>query len=293
MRPRIAAMEAGLATRDDILGSVDGSPEFCHGDLSFRNILVMQQDKRWCVTSILDWEWAGFYPMCVEVDAMDFLEADISQHAPLSDAEREVFWGRLEEKGVRTPRTTKGFEDMRKLGRVAECVCHWAYRDIEVGKETVSQRERMIDLRNELDSSKVEKTPAITNPLLASFLTHLSTMTSRIVDEPTRHAVVSDQPVTDFNFRDAYRNGRKAITSFFAANPLLTASASYFINGSPEAPRPGTFKSFPGRLISADRVAAFREAIAAAKGDGARTLGVEELRGGKWYVWTHTGPFEG
>ncbi|KAJ3128252.1 hypothetical protein HK101_005426, partial [Irineochytrium annulatum] len=61
----------------------------------------------------------------------------------------------------------------------------------------------------------------------------------------------------------------------------------------PEAPRPGTFKSFPGRLIAADRVAAFREAIVAAKGDGARTLGVEELRGGKWYVWTHTGPFEG
>ncbi|KAK9481755.1 kinase-like domain-containing protein [Lipomyces starkeyi] len=66
------------------LHAMDSAPVFIHGDISLANILVDKTGPIYHITAILDWEWAGFFPVQEEfgpiADMLDSDPPDLLQH---------------------------------------------------------------------------------------------------------------------------------------------------------------------------------------------------------------------
>ncbi|KAJ3332533.1 hypothetical protein HDU76_013909 [Blyttiomyces sp. JEL0837] len=166
---------------------------FCHGDIAFRNILVVSEvvetrtptatigvitnshgndrttkednnnNIRYRISALLDWEWAGMFPFTTDMTTMDFLDPDQSQHTALTPDEVEWFWDELEKESrrgsgahghvarIETPRSApEKVKAMRMVGLAGENTAHWGFAGISVGSETQQNHDGMKGVQMEL-----------------------------------------------------------------------------------------------------------------------------------------------
>ncbi|OZJ04922.1 hypothetical protein BZG36_02659 [Bifiguratus adelaidae] len=115
-----------FASQSAQLQSTDASaPVFTHGDISLANILVEKSGSIYRITAILDWEWAGFFPVQEEFGPI----ANMLDNDPPELLEHLYTCIERARCPAATPNTIPNYGRLSKANLIRDAIAPWWLRD--------------------------------------------------------------------------------------------------------------------------------------------------------------------